>query len=99
MMKLSKLVFQNIVIEKVSCMVEPKSLKVWKWPLDQKFWKKLPRFSASKNTTNFILTTFLYDEFVFGLLLIMVKLNFSDAPRAQDNLSKLLTALSAMRRF
>ena len=48
-----------------------------------------------KNTTNFVLTTFLYDDFYFlTALLIAVKLNFSDAPRAQDNQSKLLTTLS-----
>ena len=50
-----------------------------------------------KNTTNFVLTTFLYGNFfILTALLIAVKLNFSDAPRAQDNLSKLLTALSAI---
>ena len=32
----------------------------------------------------------------FAALLIVVKLNFSDAPRAHDNLSKLLTVLSAI---
>ena len=49
-----------------------------------------------KNTTNFVLTTFLYDNYFLAALLIAVKLNFSDAPHAQDNLSKLLTALSAI---
>ena len=34
--------------------------------------------------------------FFFTALLIAVKLNFSDAPHTQDNLSKLLTALSAI---
>ena len=67
-------------------MVEPKSLKVWK-----KFGKKATLISI-KNTTNFVSTTFLYDDFLFlTVLLIAVKLKFSDAPHAQDNLSKLLT--------
>ena len=49
-----------------------------------------------KNTTNFVLTTFLYGNFfILTALLIAVKLNFNDAPRAQDNLSKLLTELSS----
>ena len=50
-----------------------------------------------KNTTNFVLTTFLYGIFfILTALLIAVKLNFSDAPRDQDNLLKLLSALSAI---
>ena len=53
-----------------------------------------------KNTTNFVLTTFLYNDFCFlTTLLIAVKFNFSDAPRHQDNLSKLLSALSAIAKF
>ena len=40
-----------------------------------------------KNTTNFVLTTFPYDNFFFlTALLIAVRLNFSDSPRDQDNL-------------
>ena len=34
--------------------------------------------------------------FILTTLLIAVKLNFSDTPRAQDNLSKLLSLLSAI---
>ena len=49
-----------------------------------------------KNTTNFVLTTFLYDDFFLTALLIAVRLNFSNAPRDQDNLLKLLSALSAI---
>ena len=37
-----------------------------------------------KNTTSFVSTTFLYDDFFFTALLIAVKLNFSDANHAQD---------------
>ena len=33
-----------------------------------------------KNPTNFVSTTFLYDDFFLTALLIVVKLNFSDAP-------------------
>ena len=53
--------------------------------------KNYTRLISVKNTTNFVLTTFLYDFFLTALL-IVVKLKFSDAPRAQDNLSKLLSA-------
>ena len=61
-----------------------------------------------KNTTNFVLTTFLYVYFSFWpALLIAVKLvnksavsaasiTFCDAPRVQDNLLKLLTVLSVI---
>ena len=50
-----------------------------------------------KNTTNFALATFPYDDFfVLTALLIVVRLNFSDAPRDQDNLLKLLSTLSAI---
>ena len=63
-----------------------------------------------KNTTHFVLTTFLYDDFFLTALLVAVKLvnksavivvsaasiTLSDAPRTQDNLSKLLTALSTI---
>ena len=52
---------------------------------------------STKNTTNFLLTTFLYGNFfILTALLIAVKLNFCDAPRDQDNLLKLLSALSAI---
>ena len=57
--------------------------------------KKYTTLINIKNTTNFILTTFLYDNFFLTALLIAVKLNLSNASRAQDNLSKLFTALSA----
>ena len=78
-------------------MVEPESLKVWKWPQERKFWenKNYTTLISVKNTTNFFLTTFLLDNFFLTALLIEVKLNFSNAPRAPDNLSKLLTTLSA----
>ena len=50
-----------------------------------------------KNTTNFVFTTFLYGNFfILTALLIAVKLNFSDSPRDQYNLLKLLSALSAI---
>ena len=50
-----------------------------------------------KNTTNFVLTTFPYGDFFFlTALLIVVRLNISNAPRDQDNLLKLLSALSAI---
>ena len=43
------------------------------------------------------MTTFLYGNFfILTALLIAVKLNFSDSPRDQDNLLKLLSALSAI---
>ena len=59
--------------------------------------KKYTTSISLKNTTNFVLTTFLYNDFCFlTALLIAVNFNFSDAPRAQDNLSKLLSALSAI---
>ena len=83
---------------KDSCKVPPQSLKVWKWPLEQKIWKKnYTTLIIVKNTANFVLTTFLYDDF-FYYALDCVKLNFSDAPHAQDYLiylSKLLTAIFA----
>ena len=41
-------------------------IEVWKWPLEQKFWKKnYTTLISIKNTTNFALTTFLYNHF-FG---------------------------------
>ena len=59
--------------------------------------KKYTTSISLKNTTNFVLTTFLYNDFCcLTALLIAVNFNFSDAPRAQDNLSKLLSALSAI---
>ena len=59
--------------------------------------KKYTTSISLKNTTNFVLTTFLYNDFYFlTALLIAVNFNFSDAPRHQDNLSKLLSALSAI---
>ena len=59
--------------------------------------KKYTTLISIKNTTNFVLTTFLYNDFCFlTALLIAVKFNFSNAPRHQDNLSKLLSALSAI---
>ena len=59
--------------------------------------KKYTTLISIKNTTNFVLTTFLYNDFYFlTALLIAVNFNFSDAPRHQDNLSKLLSALSAI---
>ena len=59
--------------------------------------KKYTTSISLKNITNFVLTTFLYNDFCFlTALLIAVNFNFSDAPRAQDNLSKLLSALSAI---
>ena len=52
-------------------MVAPKSLKVWKWPLKQKFWtKKYTTLISIKNTTNFVLTTFLYNDFYFYRALV-----------------------------
>ena len=64
-----------------------------KWSLEKNLEKNTTLISI-KNTTNFVSTTFLYDDFFFNVLLTAIKLNFSSAPRAQDNLSKLLTALS-----
>ena len=67
-----------------------------KMTLRTKLWEeKYTTLISIKNTTNFVLTTFLYNDF-FTVLLIAVKLNFGDALHAQDNLSKLLTALSAI---
>ena len=36
-----KIIIQSIWNQKDSCMVAPKSLKVWKLPLEQKLWKKI----------------------------------------------------------
>ena len=56
-----------------------------------------------KNTTNFVLTTFLLDHFLY-LAALLIEVNFtkrvanitlSNASSAQDNLSKMITALSA----
>ena len=62
----------------------------------KKIEKNYTTLISIKNTTNFVLTTFPYNDFFLTALLIAVKLNFSNAPRDQDNLLKLLSALSAI---
>ena len=58
----------------------------------------ITKILKKKNYTTLIASKKLQSLFwhlFFTALLIAVKLNFSNAPRAQDNLSKLLTELSA----
>ena len=52
-------------------------------------------FISIKNTTNFVSTTFLYDNIFLTVLLTRDSITLSDAPCAQDNLSKFLSVLSA----
>ena len=78
-------------------MVAPKCLKVWEWPLEKILKKNYTTLISIKYTTNFVLRTFPYGDFFFlTALLIAVRLNFSDAPSDQDDLLKLLSALSAV---
>ena len=76
------------------------TLKVWKWLLEQNFEEKnYTTLISIKSTKNFVSTTFLNDHFYLTVLLIAVNFNFSNAPSAQDNLAKLLNALSTLNRF
>ena len=54
--------------------------------------------TSIKNTTNFVSTTFLYDNFILTALLIAVKLNFSNDPRAAtlQNLCTFLVRMPAL---
>ena len=71
-----------------------KTFKGLKMTFRTKMFEKITTLISVKNTTNFVSTTFLYNDFFLTALLIAAKLNLSDTPHALDNLSKLLTALS-----
>ena len=86
-------------------MVEPKSLTVWKWPLERKFWEKKLYHANQRQKyyklcfDNFSLWRLFFDralDLVNKSAVSAASITLSDAPRAQDNLSKLLTALSTI---
>ena len=83
------------IFSKVSLKVTTQSLKVWKWPLKQKCWeKKLYHVNQHQKYYKLCFDNFSLQRLFLTALLIAVKLNFGETPRAQDNLSKLVLLLA-----